>query len=355
MRHTRPRAAALAVLALATAALAGVGGAAAAGPAAAADPASVPSTGQPQVQRLYGDDRIGTAVAVSRAANPGDTGSYAVFVASASSWPDALAASALAAHFSAPLLLVPSEGPLPKTVVDELDRLKPQALYVLGGTKSVSAAVATELSAHADAVTRFDGTDRYDTAAYAASVLADPGKPLYVASGAGFADALGGGAAAGTVGGSLVLTDPQRVPESLATQLPALAPSRVVVLGGPGVVSDSVVGSLKTLLPGVPVERSYGADRYETAAGASAAVNAAGTLSGDGQGRTVLLASGTSFPDGLAGAAVSGPSGSPLVLTQRDCVPAPSLREIQRLGATRVVVLGGPGVVSDAAAALTPC
>lgn len=353
MRHTRPRAAALAVLSLATAALTGVGGAAAAAPAAATDPA--PSQAQPQVQRLYGDDRIGTAVAVSKAANPGDTGSYAVFVASATSWADALAASALAAHFDAPLLLVPSEGPVPKSVVDELDRLKPQALYVLGGTRSVSAAVATELAAHADAVTRFDGTDRYDTAAFAASVLADPGKPLYIASGEGFADALGGGAAAGAVGGALVLTDPKRVPESLATQLPALAPSRVVVLGGPGVVSDSVVGSLRTLLPGVPVERSYGADRYETAAAASAAVNAAGTVPADGQGRTVLLASGTSFPDGLAGAAVSGPSGSPLVLTQKECVPAPSLREVQRLGATRVVVLGGPGVVSDAAAALTPC
>lgn len=348
MRHTRPRAAALAVCAVVTAALTGATGLAAAPTAAAAD-------APPQVQRLYGDDRVGTAVAVSRAAFPGDDGSYAVFVVSAANWPDALAASALAARFSAPLLLVPSEGPVPRVVLDELDRLKPQALYVLGGTKSVSAAVSTELAAHADALTRFDGVDRYDTASYAASVLAEPGKPLYVASGAGFADALGGGAAAGAVGGSLVLTDPKRVPESLAAQLPTLAPSRVVVLGGPGVVDDSVVGSLKTLLPGVPVTRSYGADRYETAATASAAVNAADAPAADGGAKTVLLASGTSFADGLAGAAVSGRSGSPLVLTTKDCVPAASLREIERLGATRVVVLGGPGVVSDAAAALTPC
>ena len=38
-----------------------------------------------------------------------------------------------------------------------------------------------------------------------------------------------------------------------------------------------------------------------------------------------------------------------------DALRAEVLAEIERLGATNVVVLGGPNAVSDAAAALTPC
>ncbi|WP_180357677.1 cell wall-binding repeat-containing protein [Streptomyces sp. NP160] len=352
MRTTGSRAAAT-IAALAAATVLATAG------AASADTAPSPAPGALEVQRLAGDDRIGTAIAVSQAVFTDADGAYAAFVASAASWPDALAASALAAQYGAPLLLVPADGQLPAAVRTELHRLKVEQVYVLGGDRSVSDRISAQLSDLAE-VKRFDGNDRYDTAGYAASVLADPGKPLYVASGTGFADALGGGAAAGAVGGALVLTDPARLPSSLAADVKTLAPSSVVVLGGPGTVSDAVVGQLKALLPGTSVTRTYGADRYETAARASAQVHVDGspsTRAADGTETVsaVMLASGTSFPDGLAGAAVSGPSGVPLLLTSKDCVPAATLSEISRLRAQRVVVLGGPTVVSPAAAALTPC
>lgn len=356
--------------ALLVASVLGTAGAASASSLTTATPATTTTTtststtttttaGAPEVRRLAGEDRIGTAIAVSQAVFSDEDGAYAAFVASAASWPDALAASALAAQYGAPLLLVPADGQLPAAVRAELQRLKVEQVYVLGGDRSVSDRISAQLKDLAE-VQRFDGNDRYDTAGYAASVLADPGKPLYVASGTGFADALGGGAAAGAVGGALVLTDPARLPSSLAADVKTLAPSSVVVLGGPGTVSDAVVGQLKALLPGVSVTRTYGGDRYETAARASAQVHVDGspsTRAADGEDTVsaVMLASGTSFPDGLAGAAVSGPSGVPLLLTTKDCVPAATLAEIGRLHAQRVVVLGGPTVVSPAAAALTPC
>ncbi|MEH3076222.1 MAG: cell wall-binding repeat-containing protein [Quadrisphaera sp.] len=356
MRTTGVRAAAMGAALLASTVLGTAG-------AASADTTTTTTTtataGAPEVQRLAGDDRIGTAIAVSQAVFSDADGAYAAFVASAASWPDALAASALAAQYGAPLLLVPADGQLPASVRTELHRLKVEQVYVLGGDRSVSDRISAQLSDLAE-VKRFDGNDRYDTAGYAASVLADPGKPLYVASGTGFADALGGGAAAGSVGGALVLTDPARLPSSLAADIKTLAPSSVVVLGGPGTVSDAVVGQIKALLPGTSVTRTYGADRYETAARASAQVHVDGspsTKAADGTETlsAVMLASGTSFPDGLAGAAVAGPSGVPLLLTTKDCVPAATLAEIRRLHAQRVVVLGGPTVVGPAAAALTPC
>ncbi|MGQ7294984.1 cell wall-binding repeat-containing protein [Quadrisphaera sp. KR29] len=365
MRTTGWRAAAMTAALVAASAL-GTAGAAAAEPAPAVEPAPAAepapadgAVGAPEVQRLAGEDRIGTAVEVSRAVFSEEDGAYAAFIASAASWPDALAASALAAQYRAPLLLVPADGQLPAVVRAELHRLRVEQVYVLGGDRSVSDRTIAQLGDLA-VVQRFDGNDRYDTAGYAASVLADPGAPLYVASGTGFADALGGGAAAGAVGGALVLTDPARLPSSLAADITTLAPSRVVVLGGPGTVSDAVVAQLTALLPGTPVTRTYGADRYETAARTSAQVHPDGSPSaraadGSGTVSAVMLASGTSFPDGLAGAAVSGPSGVPLLLTGKDCVPAATLAEVRRLRVERVVVLGGPSVVGPAAAALTPC
>jgi hypothetical protein len=44
-----------------------------------------------------------------------------------------------------------------------------------------------------------------------------------------------------------------------------------------------------------------------------------------------------------------------LLLTAKSCAPAATRAEITRLGATRIVALGGTGVVSDAALALKPC
>lgn len=297
--------------------------------------------------RVFGDDRIATAVAVSQATYSGDNKAYSVYVASAANWPDALAASALAAQNKAPLLLVPADGVLPANVADELKRIKPISIYLLGGERSVSGVVESQLKDIAS-VLRLDGDDRYETAADAAFIAGDAGKTMYVASGETFADALGGGAAAGRVGGTLVLTQRDNLPDSLSENLSYIKPSKVVVMGGPSVVSDRVLDQLKTRLPGVSVTRTSGDDRYATAAAASKEVYPA-------KASTVLLASGTNFPDGLAGAAVSGPTNRPLLLTQKECVPASTLTEIERLGATSVVVLGGPGVVSDAAASLTPC
>jgi putative cell wall-binding protein len=93
------------------------------------------------------------------------------------------------------------------------------------------------------------------------------------------------------------------------------------------------------------VERWAGADRYATAAAISSNTYPQGAT-------TAYLASGADYPDALAGAPVAAKAGAPLLLTQRDCVPASTLAELTRLGATNIVVLGGTSAVSDAAANL---
>jgi putative cell wall-binding protein len=60
------------------------------------------------------------------------------------------------------------------------------------------------------------------------------------------------------------------------------------------------------------------------------------------------VATGTNFPDALAGAAVAGNLGGPLLLVTRDTIPAATAAELSRLKPARIVVLGAAGVVSDA-------
>lgn len=89
----------------------------------------------------------------------------------------------------------------------------------------------------------------------------------------------------------------------------------------------------------VTVARLAGNDRYETAVAVAKAAYPSGAT-------TVVVASGLIFPDALAGAAMAGDLGAPLLLTERDRVPTATANGLRDLGATTVYVLGGSTVIS---------
>lgn len=68
----------------------------------------------------------------------------------------------------------------------------------------------------------------------------------------------------------------------------------------------------------------------------------------DGTGPTVLLARDNDFADSLTSGSVQGLLTAPLLLTATDALSPDTLAEMQRLGATEVVILGGTVAVSDA-------
>ena len=301
--------------------------------------------------RLAGADRYSTAVAISQAAfqpqSPGQR--FAVTVASGANFPDALAAGPVAAAQGGPLVLVPKDGVLPPTVSIELARLNPSMVSVAGGAAAVSSLVQSQLQKLvAGTVLRLAGPDRYGTAAQLAGLTGGLGKTVFIAAGASFPDALGGSAAAGRLGGALMLTEGSAIPGATASALTSNKPAKVVILGGEAVIDPTVLLQVHILVPGATVERWAGADRYETAAATSLSTYPQGAT-------TAYLASGAGYPDALAGAPVAALAGAPLLLTQRDCVPGSTLAELTRLGATKIVVLGGTSAVSDAAANLTAC
>lgn len=99
---------------------------------------------RPAVVRLAGASRIETAVAISQQRFP--NAAQAVYLASAGVFADALAGAPMA--FDGPVLLVPRDT-LPAAVRDEIARLQPSYLVVLGGTGAIAQTVEDEARAAA--------------------------------------------------------------------------------------------------------------------------------------------------------------------------------------------------------------
>ncbi|HET8571769.1 MAG TPA: cell wall-binding repeat-containing protein [Candidatus Limnocylindria bacterium] len=198
------------------------------------------------VVRLAGADRYATAAEVSRASFA--AGVPAAFVASGTVFADALAGGPAAVAAGGPTLLVKPDG-IPAATADELSRLKPAQIYLLGGSGAVSSSVAAALAAYSSKpVVRLAGADRYATAVAVAQRFFGAPPAAYLATGTNFPDALAAVAAAGRSGSPLLLVKPGAVPPVVGTELRRLWPPRTMVLGGSGAISDAVVGTVRSLL-----------------------------------------------------------------------------------------------------------
>ena len=137
-------------------------------------------------------------------------------------WPDALAASSLAAAVRAPILLSRPDA-LPGASADALDRLLDggDRVTLAGGPVALHAEVEAAVTDAGFEAVRREGADRYGTAVALAEAAVFGGasrEPTLLVSGATFADALVAGPAAAHLGGTLLLVDPVDLDRSAVTR-----------------------------------------------------------------------------------------------------------------------------------------
>lgn len=96
-----------------------------------------------------------------------------------------------------------------------------------------------------------------------------PADVVYIATGSDFPDALGVSAVAALNNGPVLFVLKDAIPAATLSELNRLQPSRIVIVGGTGVVSTAVENALKALNFAPTVERLAGADRFATAAAIS--------------------------------------------------------------------------------------
>lgn len=212
------------------------------------------------VERLAGDDRYETAVAIATeldAIVDPDLDMQGAFFARGDNFPDALALGPVAAAKGWPILLVKKDLPMPQCVSDFVESSMDEGGAVAGGEDVISEAVRNSIVAQmgmAPPVYRWAGTDRYGTSVAVVEgaivkrwIDADT---IGIATGANFPDALGGGAAIGNYGSGLLLVGGTSLPTSVGTWLSTnkYNVGRVDIFGGSDVVSDGVKSAIATKL-----------------------------------------------------------------------------------------------------------
>lgn len=288
----------------------------------------------PTLERVAGEGRVQTAVALSQRAFPEPGATDTVLLARADEYADALAAAPLAADLGAPVLLSGADA-LSQETADEVARLGATRAVLLGGTGALSEQVAQDLrDAGVEVVERIAGGNRFATAQLIAERLEST--DVFVANGAGgWADAVAVSGLAALATRPILIAESQRLPEETRAALERATSATIV--GGESAVSGSVAESIRAVVPAT--DRIGGATRYETSRLlADAAVEA-----GADPGR-VTFVTGRNWPDALGAAPVVASDGGVLLLVDgEDLDASPPARAWleEHLGQIDVVTLVG--------------
>ena len=307
---------------------------------------SAQQSGDPEVERIAGPTRAATAAQLSqRTFDPGVPVAYLV---NGRALIDGLAAGPAAGTDGGPVLYAGRDS-LPQATAQELERLRPQRVVLVGSTRVLSDGLRDTVGELVGvAVERTGGPDRFATAAVVARDAFDSRAPVvYLANGSALADGLAGSVAAGRRGGPLLLVRRSGLPGATVEALRALRPREVVVVGDDRVVSGPVVDEVARLT-GTTVLRLGGPDRYATAARIAADTTAPGAA-------VAFVANGRGFADGVAAVAAAVQRDAPLLLTRPVCLPGEVADTLATLRPARVAVLGSERVTSEFVGRLVPC
>jgi putative cell wall-binding protein len=182
---------------------------------------------------------------------------------------------------------------------------------------------------------RVFGDGRYSTAAaIAEAAFPDGAAKAVLVSGENFPDSLAASGYAGSLNLPILMTAKNSLPNETLSLIRKMGISQVVIIGGPGVISQEVESQLAQ--SEVRTERIYGDSRYETAEKLEAAVD----FSTD----ACVLAYGENFADALSVSPWSYKLKMPILLTNKEIDPA-VLAVAEKY--SKVYIVGGTGVVSQ--------
>lgn len=294
-------------------------------------------------KRLSGSTALDTMTAVTKqgfASRSCDT----VVVATTGGYWDALTASGLAGLKGCPVLLT-DKGRLSSQTASEIKRLGASRVYIAGGTSAVSKGVESSIRklSGVKTVKRLAGSTAVGTALKIYEERKGSwGNTAIVATSGGFQDALSISPYAYQNHAPIFLADSStgKLDSRTASAIKKGGFKYVVIVGGKAAVS----GQVEKQLAGMTVKRLSGDTAYET----SAAV-AAWCVSHGMKANRMGVATGSSYYDALAGAALCGRYNSALVLVDNGHnAAAKSFVSKRKKSIYKLFVFGGTAAVSNA-------
>jgi putative cell wall-binding protein len=266
--------------------------------------------------RVYGADRVGTAVAASKSFSGQQAD--AVVLTRSDTFADALAGAPLASDKGGPLLMTSRTGLEPVVASAIKDVLKTTGtVYLLGDGNALSTGVEDAVKALGFRTVRLFGADRFGTAVAIAKEL-PTAKTVSVVTGWNFPDGLAAGALMGVVDtdskhsiGVVLLSDGNNLGGPTQGYLDSRQFSTKIAVGGTAVTA---VNKYQT-----GWSQLAGNDRYETASLVAKQFTSAAFF----QDATTIVgvATGENWPDALAGSALLAYGGGPMLLTAKATLP----------------------------------
>ncbi|MCM3742047.1 cell wall-binding repeat-containing protein [Oceanobacillus luteolus] len=296
------------------------------------------------VYNLSGKDRFETSVAISK---HGWNKSDAVVIGRGDLPIDALTGSVLASGLDSPLLLTRNDRLTP-AVKDEILRLRPSQIYILGGEGAISLDIENTLKSlyKGVKVERLRENDRYGTAKEVAQKIASKYnvKEVFITTGSEkSSDPLSIAPYAGEKNIPILLTQNNKLSEAAKAFINENGVSKVTIIGGDTAVSASVENELNKLVGSANVDRVSGKSRFDTT---TAIINKYYNL---GKLDNIFVAQGMDIADALSAAPLAAKQQSPLVLTLSDNVPDSVQSWLKSKVKTNpdLYFLGGSGAIAN--------
>ncbi|OXZ29365.1 N-acetylmuramoyl-L-alanine amidase [Finegoldia magna] len=259
------------------------------------------SAGQIVPTRIAGQNRYESAAQISREQF---TNAKKVIVVNAQKYADALSATTLSdGKYS---ILYTEKDSLPTATRNEIQRLNPVEVYLLGGQQSISAGIENILKKYSNKVTRIAGRDRYETSAKVAAMSKK--KNVVIASGENFSDPLYASSYAYSNNAKILLSSGKTLSRETRDYLLRNKSSigKVTVVGGGQSISSATVRYIQSVT-GKNVSRISGRNRYD------GSVKVANSMNKD----KVFIASGEDFADALAISPLAQKLNAPILLSSK--------------------------------------
>ena len=185
------------------------------------------------------------------------------------------------------------------------------------------------------------GKNRYDTAAKISEMNTQQGDTVILVNGNAIADGITATPLASSMNASVLLVEKDRMPAETAARIKAINPSKVVIIGGEGVVSKSIESKVAKDYS-AEVTRIAGKDRYATSFEIAKQLEAQG-VSID----TAYVVSGKGEPDALSVASKAGEQKQPIILTQKDAINEDVYAWLSEKSLQDAYFIGGNSMISN--------
>ncbi|HEK8843650.1 TPA: cell wall-binding protein Cwp10 [Clostridioides difficile] len=269
------------------------------------------STSNVTVKKLKGADRFETAIKISQS---GWTKSDTVVIVNGEdkSLVDGLTATPLASIKNSPILLSSNEK-LPQKTVEELKRLNPSKVIVIGGNNSMPNSVVEAIKAVNSkiSVQRIGGDTRYQTSINIAKEIDKTNNvsKLYIGAGNGEADSLSIASLAGKEKTPIVLTQKDGVDNEAEQFIKSNKVSNIYFIGGIEKISNKAIEQVdKIVNKDISNNRVAGQTRQETNAKVIDKFYSQSKLDG------VVVANQDKLIDALAVGPLAAKNNSPVIL-----------------------------------------